>query len=168
MGDPLSCASLIKLCLKECSHVRFLPLGNVLSLKYLHIHNCGGLLHLKRASLPSQLEHLTVAECQSLVEVALLKSLVNLHIYNCYELKLLSTTDMQMSELKSFPLLKKMTIEDCPLVEANQLLLGEDCFVDIDGCPNLKDRYSQHNFEYKELRMLFCFCGLSSAMSLLS
>ncbi|KAJ4770093.1 CC-NBS-LRR disease resistance protein [Rhynchospora pubera] len=121
MGDPLSCSSLVKFWIKSCPFITSLPLGNVLTLKHLYIHDCYGLLHLKRESLPSLLTHLTIhdcyslvevsppsllkhlriCDCGSLVEVALLESLAELEIYSCSMLESLTTGHLKTLETAS-------------------------------------------------------------------
>ncbi|KAJ1693571.1 hypothetical protein LUZ63_010269 [Rhynchospora breviuscula] len=140
MGDPLSCASLVKLWIRSCFHISSLPLGKVSSLKHLHIVYCDKLLHLKRESLPSQLKNLSIRGCDSLVEVVLLESLAQLEISICKMLKSLSTLPSKFasdhchykpSELKSRSL-KKLTIRECPNLATNRLVLAEDCEVNPD------------------------------------
>ncbi|KAJ4783217.1 Disease resistance protein (CC-NBS-LRR class) family [Rhynchospora pubera] len=172
MGDPLSFASLVKLCIKSCFHISHLSIGNLLSLKLLHIAYCDRLLLLRRESLPSQLEHLIIRECKSLVEVALLESLVELNISSCNKLKSFSTAEWQMTEtaskssdlevipsndshfklpkeLKIFPL-RKITLKDCSnlIIGENQLLPGEGCELHIYNCCNLKEWLLQHDLKY--------------------
>ncbi|KAJ3690059.1 hypothetical protein LUZ61_019223 [Rhynchospora tenuis] len=168
MRDPLSCASLVKLWIRNCSHISSLPLGKVLSLKYLYIVNCDKLLHLKRESLPFLLKHLVIHKCDSLVEVALLEWLAELEISYCDMLVSLSTIHPKIpemasesseyannychfkpSELKGFLSLKKMSIIRCPnlVIGSNQLVLAEDCEVKICCCYNLKDWCFQHKYD---------------------
>ncbi|KAJ4786604.1 Disease resistance protein (CC-NBS-LRR class) family [Rhynchospora pubera] len=166
MGDPLSCASLVKLSIKSCSHIRSLPLGKVISLKHLNISVCDKLLHLKRGSLPTQLKHLTIYWCEILVEVELVESLVELEISTCRMLQSLTKKmpdtaqessnfvsnyrHFEPSELKSLPSLKKMTIAECEklVINVNQVVLAENCEVNIRNCSNLSDWCFQHNFKY--------------------
>ncbi|KAJ4781970.1 CC-NBS-LRR disease resistance protein [Rhynchospora pubera] len=167
MGDQFSCSSLVKLWIKSCFLITSLSLGNVLTLKHLYIDDCYNLLHLKRESLPFLLEHLTICECASLVEIALLESLVELKISGCDMLESLLTVDLKIpeitkessefasdyhlkpcNELKRFPSLKKMTIKysSCLVIKPNQLVLEEDCKVNIHCCNNLKDWCREHNY----------------------
>ncbi|KAJ3689630.1 hypothetical protein LUZ61_018794 [Rhynchospora tenuis] len=140
MGDPLSCASLVKLWIRSCLHISSLPLGKVSSLRHLYIVYCDKLIHLKNESLPSQLKHLSIHECNSLVEVALSESMAQLEISMCKMLKSLSKIPCEFasdhchykpSELKSHSL-KKLTITRCPKLVINRLILAEDCTVCTD------------------------------------
>ncbi|KAJ4788883.1 Disease resistance protein (CC-NBS-LRR class) family [Rhynchospora pubera] len=143
MVDPPSCSSLVKLMIDDCPSITSLPLANFHTLKYLVIKECYRLLHLKRESLPPLLEQLSIHDCNSLVEVALLESLVELDIYHCCMLKALLTTS-ESSEFASdyrhykppneFPSLKRFYIQGCRRLDINenQLEVEEDCDVHID------------------------------------
>ncbi|KAJ3701944.1 hypothetical protein LUZ61_005649 [Rhynchospora tenuis] len=171
MGDPLSCASLVKLWIRNCSQISSLPLGKLPSLKQLYIVGCGKLFHLRRESLPSKLKHLTVRACNSLVEIALLESLAELEVSMCYMLRSLSTVHLKMPEIalqssemasnhcniipteesNSFPSLKRVTITGCPnlIIRTNQLVLAKDCEVNICYCNNtIKGWCFHHNYKY--------------------
>ncbi|KAJ4808401.1 Disease resistance protein (CC-NBS-LRR class) family [Rhynchospora pubera] len=168
VGDTLSCSSLVILWIINCTHITSLPLGNILTLKHLYIHGCESLHHLKWESLPSLLKHLIVRDCNSLSEVALLESLVELEIIGCSMLESLLLVSLivpktkseslefasdyrhfkSSKKLKRFPSLKKMTIAFCPriVIREFQLVLEEDCEVHIYFCSILKRQHHEHNY----------------------
>ncbi|KAJ3682511.1 hypothetical protein LUZ60_015084 [Juncus effusus] len=170
IGDPFACASLEKVYLKRCKNIVFLPFSNLQNLKDLQIEECRS---LKFIQATPQLQMLSISGCERLIYlpgIQKLKSLVELKIYNCPNLKsLLKLPDpslelttytydsfyrMLSMGLTNLTSLSSLVIVNCPKlgVIEDELRPIESCKVNVSYCPNLREWCLQHNFSYKDTR----------------
>ncbi|KAJ4769936.1 Disease resistance protein (CC-NBS-LRR class) family [Rhynchospora pubera] len=112
IGNPTSCASLESVVLKHCPEITFLPFGDLYKLKHLKVEECHSLQFIQKESLPLMLEEIEINHCGILISVSgiqRLKSLVNLHITNCSNLRWLESLD-RSRDLETY----KIEISMCP------------------------------------------------------
>ncbi|KAJ3678629.1 hypothetical protein LUZ60_002432 [Juncus effusus] len=161
MGDPLSCASLEKMCIIFCTNITHLPFGSLKSLKWLQIVACTTLQAISRDFLPSQLETLEMVSCSSLLSVTGLEDLESLDalvIDMCDKLKyfpfeLISEERSYQSSstgLKNLSPPKKVNIIGCPSLQLaeNEVVPSVHCKIEIYCCPGLEEWCLRHNISY--------------------
>ncbi|KAJ4753518.1 Disease resistance protein (CC-NBS-LRR class) family [Rhynchospora pubera] len=69
VGNPISCASLEKIELEQCTFITFLPFGGLQKLKQLIIFFCLNLQIIQEESLPLGLEEIEISYCDNLISI---------------------------------------------------------------------------------------------------